>query len=52
MNEKICPHSEEYRVRVSGTRLREMIRRGEAPPPELMRPEVARVVLSFENPFT
>jgi len=52
VNEKICPHSEEYRVRVSGTRLREMIRRGEAPPPELMRPEVARVVLSFENPFT
>ena len=51
VNEKICPHGEEHRVRVSGTRLREMIRKGEAPPPELMRPEVAKVVLSFESPF-
>ncbi len=51
VNEKICPHPEEYRVRISGTRIRGMIRRGEAPPPEMMRPEVAEAVLRFENPF-
>ncbi len=52
VNEKICPHGEEYRVRISGTKLREMIRRGERPPEYMMRPEVAEVVLSYENPFT
>ena len=51
VNEKICPHGEEYRVRISGTKLREMIRRGIRPPEYMMRPEVADVVLSFKNPF-
>ncbi len=51
VNEKICPHPEEYRVRISGTRLREMIKRGEKPPEYMMRPEVAEVVLSHPNPF-
>ncbi len=49
--EKTCPHGPEYRVKISGTRIREMLRRGEIPPPEMMRPEVAKVVLSFDNPF-
>ncbi|MEB3851711.1 MAG: sulfate adenylyltransferase [Desulfurococcales archaeon] len=51
VNEKICPHPEEYRVRISGTKLRRMILRGETPPPYMMRPEVARVVLSHPSPF-
>ena len=51
VNEKICPHAEEYRVKISGTRIREMIKRGERPPEYLMRPEVAETILSFENPF-
>ena len=51
VNEKICPHPEEYRVRISGTKLREMIKRGEKPPEYMMRPEVAEVVLSHPNPF-
>lgn len=51
VNAKICPHEEGSRVRLSGTKLREMIKRGEMPPREIMRPEVAKAVLSFENPF-
>ncbi len=51
VNEKICPHPEEYRVRISGTKLRKMIMEGKRPPEYMMRPEVAEVVLSFPNPF-
>ncbi len=51
VNEKICPHPEEYRVRISGTKIRAMIREGKMPPPEMMRPEVAEAVLSFGDPF-
>lgn len=51
VNAKICPHGGEPRVGISGTQLREMIKRGEMPPSEVMRPEVAKAVLSFENPF-
>ncbi len=51
VNEKICPHSEEFRVRISGTKLREIISRRERPPEYMMRPEVAEVILEFDNPF-
>lgn len=50
VNEKICPHSDS-RVMISGTKLREMIKRGVKPPEEMMRPEVSEAILSFENPF-
>ncbi|MGY4706493.1 sulfate adenylyltransferase [Candidatus Bipolaricaulota sp. J31] len=43
--EKTCPHPETERVSLSGTALREMLRRGEAPPPEITRPEVARILV-------
>ncbi len=51
VNEKICPHTEEDRVRISGTKLREMLNRGEMPPPNMMRPEVARVIIEYPDPF-
>ncbi len=49
--EKTCPHSEEYRIKISGTKIRRMLKNGEKPPEYMMRPEVAEVVLKYENPF-
>jgi sulfate adenylyltransferase len=51
VNEKICPHPAEEQIQFSGTRIRDMLVRGEVPPPELMRPEVAEVIMKFEEPF-
>jgi len=48
-NDKVCPHDD--RVNFSGTRMRQMIERGERPPADSMRPEVADVILNSGNPF-
>ncbi len=44
---KICPHSVEDRISLSGTMVREMLSRGEMPPEEFTRPEVARILIEY-----
>jgi sulfate adenylyltransferase len=42
---KTCPHPEDDRVSLSGTRVREMLAEGQMPPPEFSRPEVAHILM-------
>jgi sulfate adenylyltransferase len=51
VNEKICPHPPSEQIQFSGTKIRDLLVKGQVPPPELMRPEVAKVIMQFENPF-
>jgi len=51
VNEKICPHPASEQIQFSGTKIRDLLVKGVVPPSELMRPEVARVIMKFEHPF-
>ncbi|MAF85141.1 MAG: sulfate adenylyltransferase [Dehalococcoidales bacterium] len=51
VNEKTCPHRNQEHIDFSGTKIREMLLRGERPPEEVMRREVAEVIMRWEDPF-
>ncbi len=48
---KTCPHDNDAKEQISGTKLREMIQNGEAPSEFILRPEVAQVILNHPKPF-
>jgi len=45
VSKKTCPHDRSSHVFLSGTKVRELLSRGERPPPEFTRPEVADVLM-------
>ncbi|MFW9970659.1 MAG: sulfate adenylyltransferase [Candidatus Odinarchaeota archaeon] len=51
VNDKICPHPPEMQNYFSGTDIRNKLQSGKSPGPEMMRPEVAKVILEYKNPF-
>ena len=48
--ERTCPHDEKYRLNISGTGIREMLRHGIIPPKEIVRPESARIAIQGIQP--
>lgn len=50
-NERNCPHGPEFREELSGTKMRKMVSSGEMPAEHLMRPEIAKLIVSFKEPF-
>jgi len=51
VNDKICPHPPEMHSFFAGREIRSALKMGKPPDPEVMRPEVAKVILDYENPF-
>lgn len=51
VSDKICPHGKEHQIQFRGTEIRDMLLRGEYPPAELVRPEVAKIIMDEKNPF-
>ena len=50
-NPKACPHDDDAKEQISGTKLREMIQNGQAPSEFILRPEVSKVILDYSHPF-
>lgn len=50
-SDKTCPHSDSDIVNFSGSKMRELLQSGQVPPPDLMREEVAKAILEYDNPF-
>jgi len=48
---KACPHDNDEKEQISGTKLRDMIQNGQAPSEFILRPEVAKVILEHPKPF-
>ena len=51
VNDKICPHPPENHIFFSGTDIRDILLSGKEPTPDIMRPEVSKIILKYQNPF-
>jgi sulfate adenylyltransferase len=50
-NDRNCPHGPEFREELKGRNIRKMVSSGEIPAEHLMRPEIAKVILSYKDVF-
>ncbi|MFB5609370.1 MAG: sulfate adenylyltransferase [Nitrosarchaeum sp.] len=50
-NPKACPHDDDAKEQISGTKLRQMIDDGKSPSEFILRPEVSKVILDYSHPF-
>ncbi len=51
VNDKICPHPPDMQNYFAGREIRAALQAGKPPNSEVMRPEVAEVILKYKNPF-
>ena len=50
-SERNCPHGPEFQEQLSGTKLRNMILQKQSPSEYMIRPEVFKVLMNWDNPF-
>jgi len=50
-SEKNCPHGPEHQEQLSGTKLRTMILEKQSPSEYMIRPEVFKIIMSWDKPF-
>jgi sulfate adenylyltransferase len=50
-NDRNCPHDSKFKEELKGTNIRKMVSSGVIPPMHLMRPEVAKIILSYKDAF-
>lgn len=50
-NPRACPHDDDAKEQISGTKLRQMIDEGKSPSEFILRPEVSKVILEHPHPF-
>jgi len=50
-NPKACPHDDDAKEQISGTKLRQMIDDGKSPSEFILRPEVSKVIIDYPHPF-
>jgi sulfate adenylyltransferase len=50
-SEKNCPHGVEFQEQLSGTKLRTLILEKQSPSEYMIRPEVSKILMDWDNPF-
>jgi sulfate adenylyltransferase len=50
-NDRNCPHGQEFKEELKGRNIRKMVSSGEIPAEHLMRPEIAKIILSYKDVF-
>ncbi|HET7390697.1 MAG TPA: sulfate adenylyltransferase [Nitrososphaeraceae archaeon] len=50
-NDRNCPHSTQFKEELKGRNIRKMVSLGEIPAEHLLRPEIAKVILSYKDVF-
>jgi sulfate adenylyltransferase len=50
-NDRNCPHSPQFKEELKGRNIRKMVSLGEIPAKHLLRPEIAKVILSYKDVF-